>query len=138
MRQNLNCPRVSSFTIAIFLAALLRWAGDPAPAAADVAELLAGQPAESLIAKLQLAEVAAAEGITIERSTQKVEVPGTGSAVVIESNAQPKPGSKLAGELTAAQWRPVDVPRGRRRRRRLRTVETSRGDVVRVHVLARW
>ena len=104
MRQNLNCTRVSLVTIALSLAALLPWASDPAVAAADVAELLADQPAESLVAKLQPAEMPAAEGITIERSAQKVEVPGAGSAVIIESNAQPTPGSKLAGELTAAQW----------------------------------
>ncbi len=103
MRQNLNCKRVSLFTIALSLAAFLPWASDPA-VAADVAKLLADQPAESLIAKLQPAEVPAAEGITIERSAQKVEVPGTDSAVIIESNAQPMPGSKLVGELTAARW----------------------------------
>ena len=104
MRQNLNGTRVSLVTIALSLAALLPWASDPAVAAADVAELLADQPAESLVAKLQRAQMPAAEGITIERSAQKVEVPGAGSAVIIESNAQPTPGSKLTGELTAAQW----------------------------------
>jgi len=104
MRQNLNGTRVSLVTIALCLAALLPWASDPAVAAAGVAELLADQPAESLVAKLQRAQMPAAEGITIERSAQKVKVPGAGSAVIIESNAQPTPGSKLAGELTAAQW----------------------------------
>ena len=82
----------------------MSWADDPAVAAADVAKLLADQPAESLVAKLQPAEVPAVEGSTIDRSAQKVEVPGTGSVVIIESNAQPTAGVKLAGELTAAQW----------------------------------
>ncbi len=67
----------------------LPWASDPAVAAADVSKLLADQPAESLVAKLQPAEVPAVGGAAIERSAFKVDGHATGSAVSIESNAQP-------------------------------------------------
>ncbi len=104
MRQNLNGMRASLLVIAVSLAALLPGASDRAVAADGVAELLAEQPAGTLITKLQPAEMPVAEGAGIERSVKKIEVPGAGPAVVVETSEQPMPGSKRAGELTAAQW----------------------------------
>lgn len=104
MQQNLNCRRVVFWAIALPLAAVLPWAGDPAVAASDVAELFSGVPAETLLAKLEPAEAPAVEGAAIGRSARKVEVPGSGAAVIIESSVQAAPGSKLAGELVAAEW----------------------------------
>ena len=103
MRMSLYFTPRSLLAVVLFLLSFVPSAGNPAVAASNVAELLGDQPAGTLAAKLQPTEVPAVEGITIERSARKVEVPGTGAAVIIKSNAQLTPGSKLDGELTAAQ-----------------------------------
>lgn len=104
MQQNLNCKRVVFWAIALPLAAVLSWAGDPAVAAPQVEELFSNLPAETLLAKLQPAEAPAVEGAAVGRSARKVEVPGSGAAVIIESSVQAASGSRPAGELVAAEW----------------------------------
>ena len=116
MRQNLNCTRVSLFAIALSLAAFLPWAGDPAVAATGVAELLADQPAESLAAKLQPAEVPAAEGI--DHRTFGAEGRGSRHGLGGDHRVE-RPTDARLETCRRTDHRAMGVPRRGPRRRRL-------------------
>jgi len=111
MRQHADRTAALPLAVIFSLAAFVSGACRPAVAASDDVELLAGQPPETLAGKLEPSELPGVPGLTIGRSSRRVEVPaadGTGAAahgaVVVESSAQAADGKLLASELCAAQW----------------------------------
>ena len=109
MRQRLDRVTAIWLTILLSIAAFPLGAGQPAVVASDAGELLAGQPPESLAGKLRLAETPAVQGLTIERSARRIEVPAAAGAaahqaVVVELTARLADGAQFAAELIAAEW----------------------------------
>jgi hypothetical protein len=118
MRCSVNSRSAFGCFWLIAFVVFLASGGNSAAVAADVPTLLADQPADSLVRKMLPSAESGGEPADFVSRTRRVEGASLGPAavaaqptsseippvVLVESHARQPAGSKLASELTAAQW----------------------------------
>jgi hypothetical protein len=118
MRCSVNSRSAFGCFWLIAFVVFLASGGNSAAVAADVPTLLADQPADSLARKMLPSAESGGEPADFVSRTRRVEGASLGPAavaaqptsseippvVLVESHARQPAGSKLASELTAAQW----------------------------------
>ena len=105
MRCSVNSRCALGWFWLIAFVLFLASSGNSATVAADVLTLLADQPADSLARKMLPSDESGAPREDVVFRARRIETNGAiPPTVLVETHARQTPGSKLAGELTAAQW----------------------------------